>query len=631
MQKWLFFSLILFFISLNIYSQTKIDSILSEIEKSKFEEKKNLYLELINEIPADSIELLLEKSEEAVEIVKNNSNDTILATFYNDLGLRFYYKSNFSVAEDFFKKSMVIEKKLGNEINVAKMFSNIAVMYELRGDYQNAVENYSLALNIFENVNFNNGISFVYNNLGVLYQELGIKDKSLEYLKKSLFLKEKLADSMGVASSLNNLGTYFEETDINLDSALYYYSKSVNLYKQLNNKLNYAIALQNSANIYFFKEEYSKAIEKYSESNKIFTELNNLQGLAWNYRNLGQVYFKLEKKDNAIECLDKSIKISQENQDIKTEMEATGVLAELYYTSKEYQKSVKYYKIYNLLSDSIFNLEQQEQINELTTKYETSQMQYKIENLNKDNQINKQKIQKREIIITALIISIFLIILISNLLRTRNRLKLQNQKTILEQKVLRLQMNPHFISNALTSVQNYILENKSIEASDYLSDFSDLMRKTIKCTKVDYITLSEEIEILEKFLKIQQLRNINFFDYKISVDENLETDFIQIPPMLLQPFVENSIKHGFKEINYKGLIEVNIFEKNEFIKIEIIDNGVGISNINSGAEHISYSISITKERLKYINKGNLKKSSVEIHNKEDKNGTIVRINIPIII
>jgi len=615
-----------------ILADNYIDSLISTLLNANDKTKSEIYLKLIKSTPNDSIKKLIEYGQNADYYSKISESDSSYSQILNQIGLQFYAKSNFTLAEKYFTLSLNKEIELQCNMNIAKMYSNIAVVNELKGDYEIAISKYMKALEYFENENYKKGIAFVYNNLGVVYDEMKRKDEALKYKLKALEIKTEIADSVGMASTLNNLGVIYEELIVNYDSALFYYEKALELYSKINQKTNYAITLQNIAAVNKLKGNLEKSLLEYNEALKIFIDEQNIQGQAWSYRNIGEINIELKNFPEAEKNLKIGLNLSSQIEDKKTNLEITGLLADLYSKTGDYKLANEFFKMYNVKSDSLINFENQNQINELKTKYETSQLEYQIDLLNFDNQLKTERLNKNRFVILGLILVLIFIFVISYFLRKVSKLNSERQKANLEQKVLRLQMNPHFISNALSSIQNFLYENKPQEAANYLSDFSRLMRQTIKSTNQEFVTLEEEIQSLNDYVRIQQLRFADLFDFKININENIETEFIQIPPMIIQPFVENSIKHGFNNINYKGKLEINILETEKNLKIEIIDNGKGIENENlNPKEHISYSMQITKERLKNITKAHKKNASVKIFNKfENNKGVKIELQLPII-
>lgn len=222
----------------------------------------------------------------------------------------------------------------------------------------------------------------------------------------------------------------------------------------------------------------------------------------------------------------------------------------------------------------------------------------------------------------------------------QQRLKMEKELVELEQKTLRLQMNPHFIFNALNSIQSQIGTGKEQEARYYLAKFSRLMRQILDNSRNTTISLEEEIRTLENYLLIEQFCNGNRFDYTIESDPSLEPDFIRLPPMLLQPFVENAIKHGFRfnDPEKRGSILITFREQDNMLECSVTDNGIGrkqsaeLSKNSKETYHQSTALLVTQERLNLMN-GDQSEATLEILDLEDANGhatgTKVVIRIPV--
>lgn len=221
----------------------------------------------------------------------------------------------------------------------------------------------------------------------------------------------------------------------------------------------------------------------------------------------------------------------------------------------------------------------------------------------------------------------------------QQKLIMEKELIELEHKALRLQMNPHFIFNALNSIQSQIGTNNEQNARFYLAKFSKLMRQILDNSRNSLITLKDEIDMLENYLLIEKFCNDNKFEYSINIDESLETDFIKIPPMILQPFVENAIKHGMKYLeNKKGQIEMEFIEQENEIICTITDNGIGrkkseeLNKKSRDAFRKSTALLVTEERLNLL-KNNSGSNSINIIDLYDENGnatgTKVKVKIPI--
>ncbi len=205
----------------------------------------------------------------------------------------------------------------------------------------------------------------------------------------------------------------------------------------------------------------------------------------------------------------------------------------------------------------------------------------------------------------------------------------------LEQRLLISQMNPHFIFNSLSAIQSFMYRNQPEVAGNYLSSFSRLVRLILENSRSASITIKQEVQTLELYLSLQKLRFPNKFDYSIDVDPSLIVSAQQLPPMLAQPFIENSIEHGIMHMDGKGYIQVQILSEGGNLKIIVEDNGVGVEkskeiNRSKRFSHTSYATSITQERIKGYSKRNQRGAEVKIINltEQGKQGTRVEITIP---
>ncbi len=197
------------------------------------------------------------------------------------------------------------------------------------------------------------------------------------------------------------------------------------------------------------------------------------------------------------------------------------------------------------------------------------------------------------------------------------KVTLEKQVLELEQKALRLQMNPHFIFNALQSIQGFIVRNDSAEARRYLAKFGKLMRATLENSRTTHTTLAAETELLRNYLGLEQLCHGNRFVFELETDPQLDPDHTTIPVMLIQPFVENAVVHGVQHLQTQGKITIRFLKSGTLVRCEVEDNGVGRAQAkqreqNNDEKHESAALQITKERLQLLNQSGQEKSSLEI-------------------
>ena len=242
--------------------------------------------------------------------------------------------------------------------------------------------------------------------------------------------------------------------------------------------------------------------------------------------------------------------------------------------------------------------------------------------------------------LTALLIIITIIYIRLTSLRNKHemekRLLTTTNELIRSQKfALRSQMNPHFIFNSLNSIQNFVLKNDVDSANYYLSNFSTLMRKVLEYSQYNFITLYEELEMIRLYLKMEHMRFSKKFDLKIEVDTKIDQNMVKIPPMLLQPYLENAILHGLQLIKHRGLLEVVITDHGENMVIRIEDNGIGREKaraIRERSGHKSRGLANIEKRIQLYNSISNRPLSVHItdllNDGGEACGTRVEISVP---
>ncbi|HEY9262498.1 sensor histidine kinase, partial [Chitinophaga sp.] len=210
----------------------------------------------------------------------------------------------------------------------------------------------------------------------------------------------------------------------------------------------------------------------------------------------------------------------------------------------------------------------------------------------------------------------------------------------LEAKALTNQMNPHFIFNSLNSVQHLILEKEEKQALNFLADFATLMRQMLNNSRKSYISLEEEIAFLTRYLELEKIRFAHSFTYHFILEDALKEYTIYIPPMIIQPIVENAIKHGLAPKNISGYLEIRLEMVDDLLYCSVDDDGIGWDKSNSIKssrliKHESTALSVIKERLQIIKSFNGSVGKLEIIDKfksgfGNKEGTLVEILIPIV-
>lgn len=312
----------------------------------------------------------------------------------------------------------------------------------------------------------------------------------------------------------------------------------------------------------------------------------------------------------------------------------------------DYKNALKYHEKYMeykmaYVNDSTLNsikdaeVERTHMLDSVNHHYETLRIEAEHQ-----NEMLRSRVKTRVLLSIALLVILIVVIMFFFYKTTKENEenKLRNKALETERSLLRTQMNPHFIFNALNSVQSYILGNNTQEAVGFLSKFAKLMRMILNNSMVQSVTLSNELQSLSLYLDLERARFNNKFNYRIDIDDNVEEELLNVPPMLVQPFIENAIIHGLMhKTGNDGLITIKISENDSSsIVCQITDNGVGRKAAaelekNNERKHKSVGMQLTRDRLRDLNKEANAQISCTITDLEDEAGNALGTQVTIII
>ena len=566
------------------------------------------------------------------------------ANFKRELGIYYRKKGKLDSAIINYKNALQIYTNLRDSIKINIVKSSLANAYKAKGDFPKSIRYFNDVITFFDNkdkkyqvrkliTQFN--LSGVYINM----LEWERADKLLESIyKNDLAQKNK---NLIKAICINLCATKQKIGDLN--KALEFAKIAA---KFQHNKRGLADLYTNMGSIYEKKNDHKKAHQYFLKGLINYEKLKSNSGIILVYNNLGNNAIAWGKFKQAEQFLLKSKQLLTKEGNLKSLSHNQKMLANLYEKKRDYKKSLYYLKKNIILTDSILGVEKQKAIANLEVKYKTEKISRDKDLIEKKSKILELENQKnRNLFIGALLI--IALILISGIFylsrlkikrkaaltsleleATKKRLALEKQYKNSELRALKAQMNPHFIFNAMNSIQSLILKENKHEAYTYLTKFASLLRENLNISEKSFVSFDEEISLLKKYLELEKLRFRNDFEYEIFGEE--EIDDIKIPSMIIQPFVENAIKHGLihKTDGIKKL-KINFCLGDAFTCI-ITDNGVGFKaskkiNKNNGKE-TSFSTKSIKEKLQFLEE--YYKMNIGFSYEDIKNGTKVIIKIP---
>ncbi|MHC1778571.1 MAG: histidine kinase [Lentimicrobium sp.] len=597
----------------------------------------------------------------AVDLARKINYKEGLAKAYFCKGTNDYINGNFIKALTTLQDALTLNKELADTNMIIETYYQIgAVSYFSFTDLNEGLNCVNSCLDYARAAGYKHWESQMYSSLQYLHSVAGNHDSAYKYLKQySAFAEEvsvpRLEETMVIAAygrEYFQMGEYREAlnryfaawprmnpTDIeeraNLaqltysigdaynalgipDSAAYYFNLGLALSGK--NKHNWG-SMMNSLGLarqYLTSGDPVKSAV-YCDSTIYFgTQIDSLSsfyGIREYSRLLGmsgELYIPLNKQYKRFLAW-------------KVMAGAYQILMRIWEQQGEYRNALHVNIQLNRINDSIANFQKRTEILDLQYRYQAEQKDDEIKLLSQENQIQSFKISRSRLILFSVIAISVLLLFILILVLRQNRIKSGRKVAEFKQRLLRSQMNPHFIFNSLTSIQNFILQQDDIKASIYLSRFSDLVRNILNNSQEEFINLEAEISTIENYLELQKIRFPDKFDYTIEVDERINPESLLIPPMLAQPFIENSIEHGFKHKTARGQIMVQYSINNGSLIYSVTDNGIGRQRAQEilqqeNKDHKSLATAITLERIQVINKKIKQKINFEIIDLKDEKG-----------
>ncbi len=579
-----------------------------------------------------------------------------LATFFSDnnylagksyalnlLGTKYRNYSDYKKAIEIHEKALETAIKAKNiEFRVFSL-NMLGVDYRKMDANRTALDYNQEALALAEtvenpNLGLRRSIAVSHNSMGNIYLLLKQYDLASHQFYQSLKIEESIENELGIAINNQNIG-YAKEALGALDEALVYYENSLAVNIKINNRYGKVICNSSIGRIYIKQGNSKLALPLIKENLGEAIKLGNQDYLATEYINLGWAETKLYQYTNAEKSLLKGLEIAKEYNISTAISEAYTHLSELSQQKNDFKSSLAYYKLAEEFDEKISNERNIQYVNDLIIKYDSEKKNNQIKVLAKQNEIAKLNYYKKKNYLIISLISIFLIGLALYFLYRQRLLKNEKRILTLEQDLLSIQMNPHFIFNALNSIKLYIINNEQKNAVHYLNKFSKLIRKILDASSIKETSLAEELETMDLYMGIENIRFSNQIKYEINIDPSIDLERIKVPPLILQPFLENSIWHGLS--SKKGLKKIIISvsqPSKEFIQISIEDNGIGRTEASKiKAKKVihrkSIGIDLTKERLSNFVK-NFQHSFSLIYtdlvdNNKNASGTKLQLEIPL--
>lgn len=650
---------ILFFLvtaSANCFAQSDVDSLKNLLAKTELAE--TLRVDVLNKLawnlkhntPLQS----LKYAEEALELSRKIKYIKGEGEAYNELGINYAITGEYPKSLENFLKALPIWDSTGDMSLKANTLNNIGNVHQLQGNIMNAKKFFQQGLRVRIQLKDTASIYASYNSLASVYEEQGQFDSALIFFRNFMRLAEVRKDIKRISTASNNIGL-IHRNQKKYDSAMLFFNKALDIKRQIKDEAGIALTYRNIGDVFSEQGSIEKAIAYYERSLDIRERIGYNLGLTVLLKDIASMMLRAARYPEAERYAQRSLEVARKSKMKLEELAALSVLSETKEKQGNYKQSLAYHREYVALKDSLFNAEKSKQLSELQVQYETEQKAKEL--LAKSKAIELLEIQNsgnKKIKIVLFLASILLAAMVgliynryllkksserevsrnSRVIEQKNQ-KIEEMNRELEKRMLRAQMDPHFIFNCLGSILHFLTVSDKDSAIKYLSKFSKLIRQILENSVNTIVPLADEIRLLELYIELEKLRYDHKFDYTIEIDPALDLQNVDVPFLLIQPYVENAIQHGLFHREAGGKLSIRLIQNEESIQCTIEDNGVGrrqASDLKSTVRngHPPRGMSLTEQRLALLNNKQSRKTMVHVVDLDDdqNTGTKVTITIP---
>lgn len=556
----------------------------------------------------------LECQQQAYQLCQAVNNQYAMAVITNSIGVVYLFLSDYPRALSHYFQALHLHEQMKDTLNIGIAYTNIGLVYYHAADLKKSLSYQEAAVKIFEQRGADYNLQNALANVGNVYVDSGEVKKALGFYVRALEVNKRLDNRSGMASDFMNMGTaYYRAND--LAGAWRYLQRALALYRQTGNDYGAGQALNYLVDIYLSADD----------------ALLGKMGIAANTR-----------LAEAMRLQEEGIKMGLVSGNLEIQRDGWQNTSTLFTRKREFARALDAYKKYIVLRDSIFNDDKRAEITRLTMQYGFDKKEAAAKARQEQEKtlalevIDRQKRIKNSIMGGASVLLFAGLISFAFYKRKRDaqvrqrEAELKAEVTDTEMKALRAQMNPHFIFNSLNSISEFIHQHETETADYYLARFAALMRMILEHSQQKEIPLADDLRALEIYMQLEALRLNQKFTYEIDVAKNIDGENTLVPPLLLQPFVENSIWHGMADKPGKGKIRIEIRKEKDMINCVVEDNGTGMKTKHRhGKEQKSLGMKITVSRIALLNKVRKTNGSVNLLNQAE--GMRVEIRLPLML
>lgn len=545
----------------------------------------------------------------------------------------------FNDAAATFRQGIDLAIANGLESLQADMTLNFGILCEDMGKYKEAMQHYEAGLRLFSKLKDTLSLGNCYHSMGVLAIHMSEDAVAVKYFQAALQMYSAINAKDHLSGAYTGIGGGYIKMNRHRE-ALGYFLKAQKLNDSIGNDETSSVCFMNIALCYQELKKPDSALYFYTKAQEVFKKLPTSDNEVFLYMDIGSIYDEeFHRTDLAISNYKHALELAKKIDHPLGMSLVYGNLAMIYGHQGDHKTANEYLQLQMAIKDTLFNQEKVAALEEMSTKFQTRELDDKNKLLQNENDLQRLRLRNKDLLIYSGFGAAILFLVIGILLVRQNRLKAARQKLELEQRQLQAQMNPHFIFNCLNSIQQFVLQNDRANANKYLADFALLMRQTLDNSKDGTISLHREIGYLENYLSFEHMRYEDKFAHNISCAPDINTYVTEVPAMIVQPFVENAVKHGLCNLeDGSGVLHISFYVKDNSLYCDVDDNGIGMKEAQrlkerSFIQHQSHGMELTRQRLALTAKMQNGEYTVSIIDKatspEGGRGTKVIIKFPL--
>ncbi len=581
------------------------------------------------------IEMLPGKPQQADSLSRimlqlfRGTGDSLEALSYYDLGEAAYYSGQYDTAGIYYQKSISLFDSLRNYPRLINLYNNLGLTYYFGTQYKEALESFTHSAELAQKYGTELQFAESLHNTALVHQRAGNAESARTYFENSLMILEHGEHRYAEAALCNDFANFLkEQKDFSRSAQLF--KRALKIFKDSDHQNEEYSVVLNLGSLYLAKNDYQKADFYFSEAKNYFENIQDKQALLSVYSLLGDLYFK---KDEGVRSLQYYNRVEAMARDMNLIYIRHKNLYSLYLALKSvgrYPEALETMEVYNHLKDSLAAQ---------SHFYAASMAGNVQEKQLMENELNlyRARVRERSLIILLLILLVLLLAALSFIYVRHQRLIKEREKNVLKHRLLLNQMNPHFVFNALNALQGLLLDDKKDKVFDYIQDNALLMRQMLEASSNELITLKKEMDFLRNFLKVQCQRFAVTIACDILTEHSPEEDdLLLIPPMLTQPIIENVFGHARLQDQTSPSLRVSYKKLKDSLQVTVEDNGVGFKAAkaeNQVKSHRPFGMKIVEERLLLLQKlykGGRSNLEITDLSSEGSHGTRVRFWLPLI-